>query len=865
MAETMTVKPVLPKFDTRSSQYLAFMVEKGLSRYEEEIQKDPSFKLILEKRIQEELRVITNAGFSEYFLIVSDLMRWCRANDIEVGPSRGSAGGSVVSYCLFITDIEPIKFKLYFERFLNDERLEMPDIDVDVCWANRQRAIEYLYSKWGGMEHVTQIITFNTMSEKALLDDFGRVLGLPLNEVKELKATIPEAEGNTYDKLMLEHEPFRNKVHEIAQREPRLIDCMMSMEGLKRHSSIHAGGVIISDTKINDLAPTMQSHKKNGNNRPVVQYEMTEVESVGLLKMDVLGLRTVSLIGFANKMVRSITGDTLFSIKNKPLDCKGAFDVINRGDTHGVFQLDGTGITKFAQQMKIESFNDIVALLALYRPSTLDSGMADEFVKRKNGLSKTEYDHPDLEEELSETYGIMIYQEQVMAVMRKFAGFSMGEADKSRKAMGKKSESIMKGEIDKFTKRSIANGYDPEVVASLADKIKTFARYGFNKAHAVAYAYLTYWTALLKSDYPYAFYPAWLNITDETTKKGWILDLMNRSGIKVKPPHINESFRDFSPLSETEILFGLSAVKGVGDKLISTIIDERENFGKFDGIESFTCRLSVAVDKREALIGSGAFDAVDNRPRKFLYEMCRPINDKLKNKKGKAKTKAIYDNYLEFYDNWDGKEYEPLEKGELEKQYVNFYITDDPIRGVRQELYRLGGVVGVDVTELHGTPIVGGRIAHIHTLMTKKGDEMAFVDIDDGSIQHSVTVFPNTWKRWSKHAKEGEFTAFECSIGDFRGQPTLQAMKVFPIDPNSRENMNVSISVGKPTPIQLAGLYGVLTSADDGDLKIYIKMNDDTHYYTLRTGFLKDIKDKDIAKIEQIFGKDSVSLERIDD
>lgn len=857
-------KPIIMKMDTPQDKYLLYLVEQGMwDKYGEHANGQDGDMVVdymqyeVMPRIKEELRVITNAGFTNYFLIVGDFVKWCRGKEIALG-SRGSAGGSVVAYCLDITDDDPLEYGLIFERFLNDERLSMPDIDLDICWARRQEALEYLFNKYGE-DHVSQIVTFGTLSAKALIDDLGRVFNIPSKDIKELKSFVPQAVDGD-DKVseeskvryvdLMEDEAFVAKLHEIDRIDSRFVPAMARLEGLHRHGSMHAGGIIISDVPMNDLAPTYKPPKAK---RSMVQYEMMDAEAVGLLKIDALGLRTVTHVDWGERDARRLY-DPNFYTKGYRMNDQAAFDIINAGDTYGIFQLEGTGITRFAQQMRVESFNDITALLALYRPGPLDSGMAQKYIARKNGLEQVEYPHPDLEELLRETYGIIVYQEQVMAIARTMAGFSWGESDVLRSAMGKKNKKKIDEELAKFKVGALARGYAIELIDLMTEQIVTFARYGFNKSHAVRYGKLTYWQAVMKARFPVAFFTAWLNVTDDGGKKGWIIDQAARKHIKILPPDINYSGDKFTATDSETIRFGLSAVKGMGASFVAKTILNRETKGPFTSYYNFCERVtSVPVDKKEALVGAGAFDfeaAIDpSKHRGVLFEAARRVSDLAKKSKDPE--------YLTM------EPMKPLEMGELEKEYVNFYITDDPIKGIQEEIKMLGGFVGVPASEMMGEPIIGGRLSNVHTLKTKKGDTMAFIDVDDGIIQHSVTMFPNVWERVKDHMVKDAYTAMRCDIGTYKGQPALQAIAVFPVDLNNR-NSDLVVDLGyAPSRMSLAMVKMALDAAEVGTCSVRMVVSNDKHRFALKSEFYTiRITDEVIAALKSALGPNAITLDR---
>lgn len=833
---------------TEQSKYLAFLTEKGMERRYCGENEDPEFiECVVVPRIKEELRIINKMGFAEYFLILEDICTYCRKNDIPLGPARGSAGGSVVSYCLGITEIDPLKFDLIFERFLNDERYSPPDIDTDVCWARRQDVIDYIVRKYGS-DKVAQIVTFGTLSLKSLLDDLGRVYNIPQRDIDEVKSAIKEDGDKMNFAKAYEQEGFAHAFRYLCSKEPRIEKAVARLEGLHRHGSIHAGGVIIATDPIADLAPT---YVPKGKGRQVVQYEMTDAETVGLLKMDLLGLRTVTHIDWAEKLVRQWY-DKDFYTRGYRLDDQEAFDIINRGDTAGIFQLEGNGITAFAQRMKIESFNDIIALLALYRPGTLDSGSAEQYIKRKNGEEKVTYPHPDLEDVLKDTYGIIVYQEQVMSMFRIMAGYSLGQADMARKAMGKKKAEIMEAELDKFRAGARTKGYSEDTIEEVAGLIKTFARYGFNKSHAVAYAFLCYWTAVLKARYPDAFFTAWLNITDTADKQGWIIDHMLRSGIQLLPPDVNKSIAQFTITSPNEIRFGLQAVKGMGKTMVNSVITNREIAGPYTSYADFCYRLpSLAVDKKEALIGAGAFDFDIKHHRGELLKNARIINLYAKNKEDYS-SKLIPVEPLK-----------PMEMAELEKEIINFYVTLNPIHAIQEELTMLGGCVGIPIESLPKDPLIGGRITNVHVHYTKtKGEEMAFIEVDDGMEVFSVTIFPSDWRKHCGIIRKDVMIACRCKKGSYQGKPTLQANEIFRIDVENRDSTLV-VNVGTPNALQIAQLKMLLDSAQAGKSEVKIMIIQGEYEFLLKSRLYKiKITDDMLNEINGIFGPNSVSLER---
>lgn len=825
---------------SKEIEYLAYLVESGIhSRYP-----DLEYvKQVILPRIQIELNVIVKQQLTSYFLILADILGFCRKNNIPVGPARGSSGGSVVCYCTGITDIDPLEYGLIFERFINEERLELADIDTDICWHDRQRVIDYIVSQYGE-NRTTQIVTFNTLAPKALLQDVGRVLHLPKHVVENLKAAIPEEEDITIDTLMANIN-FMNLLQDVADREPRLIPALRRLEGIHRNESIHAGGVVISHRPIDEIAPTFQ---KGGVGRKSLQFEMDDAAKVGLLKMDILGLKTLTLIEWAERNVREFFSPT-FNIRTEDKNCQITFDIVNRGDTTGIFQLEGTGITNFARDMRLSSFNDVVALLALFRPGTLDSGSAYQYIERKLGKAETEYLHPDLREVLVDTYGILVYQEQVMKVFNIMGGYSLGQADIVRKAMGKKDDALMDTEIAKFKRAALTRGYDTHTVERVADLIKTFARYGFNKSHAVAYAHLTYWTALLKARYPIAFYTAYLNINGDVAKQGHIINLAVRSGIKILPPDINYSGNNFCMTDQYTIRFGLSAIKGIGDKYIDIIINEREVRGPFASFSDFCNRLtSLPINIKIALVSAGAFDF--DCHRKYLIEHARSINYTARGEHKKAG--QLY----------DVEPLLPIELAELEFETMGYHITINPMVLLAKNLEQIGVQVGVPDNQLTGKPCIGGIIREVRVLATKKGDKMAFLNVDDGIETHRVTCFPSVWQKVSGHCCENKAVVIKCTIGNYKGRPSLEATSVKPLHAQQQHATLVLELAPSVDMLTIAQIKFILDKCPSGGCNVLFRLSRDGHHYIIESG-LHEIKISDdlLNPLRQILGNNNVKIQ----
>ncbi len=591
-------------------------------------------------RLEFELGVILETGYAGYFLITWDFIRWSRENGIPVGPGRGSAAGSLVSYSLGITNLDPLEFDLLFERFLNPERISMPDIDVDFCYERRGKVIEYVRQKYGH-DAVGQIVTFGTLKSRAVIRDVGRTLGFEPSETDRIAKMIPNQPGKSLTvKEALAELPEVKELYGRDERHRKLFDYSMTLEGLSRHASVHAGGVVIAPGPLDDYVPVCVQQSRGGSSNGeseavvVTQYDMNCLEDAGMLKMDFLGLKTLTVIRDAVDMITERlgalrhpeTGEAFQSVDDLPLDDQQVYRMLARGGTSGVFQFESALASEKLRAMRCDRFEDLVATNALIRPGPLDSGMTDVYIRRKLGQEAVRYAHPALEKTLAPTYGVIVYQEQVMRIANLLAGFSLAEADVLRKAVGKKIAELIKEELGKFTERAIERGVEKQTAIELADQIETFGRYGFNRSHSAAYSLLSYHTAWLKTHYPAEFMAALLSSvldkTDDVVKyigecRGlprYLPEL--EQGVQVLPPDVNESRWKFTVTDDLSIRFGLGAVRGVGSGAVQSIIDAREEGGAATSLFEFLERIDLrTLNKRacEALIAAGALDAFGHR------------------------------------------------------------------------------------------------------------------------------------------------------------------------------------------------------------------------------------------------------------
>jgi DNA polymerase-3 subunit alpha len=620
----------LPESHSDENEYLEFLTREGAKeRYGDPLSE------VVQERLDYELEVIKGTGYAGYFLITQDFIRWARDHGIPVGPGRGSAAGSLVAYALGITNLDPLAFDLLFERFLNPERVSMPDVDIDFCYERRGEVIEYTRQKYGS-DAVGQIITFGTMKSRAVIRDVGRALGFEPSETDRIAKLIPNAPGQSFTVAeALDRLKEVKDLYKQDQRHKQLFDYSKTLEGLSRHSSVHAAGVVIAPGPLDEYVPVCVQTGKNGGDDAMVvtQYDMNCLEEAGMLKMDFLGLKTLTVIHDAVEMVKArvgalrhpVTGVDYPDMDAVPMDDPAVYEMLARGGTSGVFQFESTLASEKLRAMRCDRFEDLVATNALIRPGPLDAGMTDVYIRRKLGQEKVSFPHPDLTETLEPTYGIIVYQEQVMRIANVLAGFSLGEADVLRKAVGKKNAELIAEQLGKFTEKAVERGVDKRVATELADQIETFGRYGFNKSHSAAYSLLSYHTAWLKAHYPAEFMAGLLSSvldkTDDVVKYiGECRDLPRyvpslEQAVEVLPPDVNESGWKFTAIGGNQIRFGLGAVRGVGSSAVQSVLAARED-GPFTSLFDFLERIDVrALNKRacEALIAAGALDAFGHR------------------------------------------------------------------------------------------------------------------------------------------------------------------------------------------------------------------------------------------------------------
>jgi DNA polymerase-3 subunit alpha len=709
---------------------------------------------VYEQRAAHELKVIQQMGYPGYFLIVWDFIDYAKRQGIPVGPGRGSAAGSVVAYALGITELDPLRYNLLFERFLNPERVSLPDIDIDFCQERRDEVIAYVTEKYG-TENVAQIITFGTMMAKAVLRDVGRALDVPYGEVDRIAKLVPNRLNISLEHAIKE-EPRLREIEQQGGQMARLMNTAKALEGLVRHASTHAAGVVISPAPLTEYLPLYKGSK----GEVVTQYAMEDIEHLGLLKMDFLGLRTLTVLHNTLRLIHDSHG-TEIVLEDILLDDAKTYQLLSEARTFGVFQLESQGLRDILRKLKPSVFEDLIALVALYRPGPLGSGMIDDFIQRKHVKAMVAYLLPELEPILRETYGIIVYQEQVMQIASAIAGFSLGLADILRRAMGKKKPEVMAEQQEIFLKGAVEHGFDQKKAEELFELMAYFAGYGFNKSHSAAYALIAYWTAYLKTHYPRQYMAALLTSEVQNTDK--VIRYINESrdmGINILSPDVNDSYRDFRVVGDA-IRFGLAAVKNVGDGAIDAIIEAREAGGPFTSLFDFCQRVNLKVVNRrvvESLIKCGAFATT----RETRAQMMACLDDYLEAAQKRQRDRE--DGQTSLFDDMEDAvqpmlrprgpvlpEWEESQLLACEKEVVGFYITGHPLaRSARQlRLYTTANTQTLGEFRDGEKVSLGGMVFKTRLQTTRKGDRMAFVTLEDVLGQVEAIVFPEVYKEYS--------------------------------------------------------------------------------------------------------------------
>ncbi|HHX58599.1 MAG TPA: DNA polymerase III subunit alpha [Candidatus Moranbacteria bacterium] len=791
---------ILPHFkvpeNKDSNLYLRELCQKGIDRLYTQRKKD--FKKKHQDRLDFELSVISNMGFSSYFLIVQDFINWAKKNSIVVGPGRGSAAGSFVSYLLGITDIDPIEYDLLFERFLNPDRISMPDIDVDFADHRRDEVLDYVREKYG-KDHVAQIITFGTMAARVAIRDSGRVLGVEYSYCDQLAKMVP-----AFTTLSEALEASRELMQEYRSNADakKIIDAALRLEGVARHASVHACGVVITKEPVVHYSPLQLMAGRRGGNEQIVvtQYaassKSSHVEKIGLLKMDFLGLKNLTIIENTLKIIEKTTGDKI-NIETIPIDDTNTFSLLQRGDTTGIFQLESSGMKRYLKLLKPTTFEDIIAMVALYRPGPME--WIPDFIDGKHGKKRVSYLHPKLEPILNKTYGVAVYQEQIMQITREIAGFTPGEADVLRKAVGKKIAELVQEEKVKFIEGCVKSGLSKELGEKIFAFIEPFAGYGFNRSHAACYALIGYQTAYLKAHYPTQFMAALLNSDkDDLDRIAIEIEEAREMGIEVLPPDINESFRDFavvvdkkeekndnSPSSITKIRFGLEAIKGVGSHIAEVIIEERKAHGPYKDIIDLAERVQDKdLNKKsiEALAKSGALDSITENNRNKVIQNTETL---LTYAKAFQKQAASGQTSL-FSLGGENQISSPkitLEEAPLasknqtlswEKELMGLYISDHPLREYQDYFSQKSTPINrLNSSHVNQNITIGGIVTKIQKIYTRNNQLMYFVTIEDGAGKMEILVFPKALEKTGDLWKEENVILVKGKLSEKDGELKL--------------------------------------------------------------------------------------------
>lgn len=764
--------PLFPVPEGKTSeQFLEELCYQGLkTRYGG----NPDPKII--DRLKYEISVIKKTGFAGYFLIVQDFVNWAKQNRIVVGPGRGSAGGSIVAYLTNITNVDPLKHNLLFERFLNPERISMPDIDLDFADRRRDEVIKYVAQKYG-QDHVAQIITFGTMAARAVVRDVGRALAYTYSYCDQLAKMIPM--GMDLAETLEKVDEFKEKYESDSQAK-RLINLAKKLEGVARHASTHACGVVISADPLTDSVPLQ--HPTQDDENIVTQYEMHAIEDLGLLKMDLLGLKNLTIIEDTLARIYVIRNGLKIDIDNIPYDDAKTFKLLQEAMTTSVFQLEGDGIKRYLKELKPTNFEDITAMIALYRPGPMQ--FIPDYIERKHGRQKIEYLHPKLEPILKDTQGICIYQEQLMKIAQELCGFSLGEADVLRKAIGKKIIELLHAQEEKFVQGAVKNGIDKKIGQELWQWILPFAAYGFNKSHSAAYATIAYQTAYLKAHYPVEFMASVLTSEKADIERiAFLIDECKKMNVEVLPPNINESLKNFTVVpDENKIRFGLLAIKNVGTNIVDAIVEEKKTNGQFQSIGDFVRRVqSKDLNKKsmEALIKAGAFDAFEER-NKLLQNLEKLLEIAKESQKSKAngqiglfQTAKMSNNDIKLVDT---RPADILERLTWEKELLGLYVSSHPLNGFKKLFEsKTTPISKIDAAFVNKKVIIGGLISSVKKIITKNGKPMLFIKLEDLTAKTEIVVFPNLLERNPIALQENKIVFITGRVDDRNGEIKIVA------------------------------------------------------------------------------------------
>ncbi len=856
---------VLPEFpipETHSpAEYMRQQAEEGLGKRLVKLKiSDSGKRQEYQERLDVELDVINTMGYAGYFLIVADFTRWAKENAVPVGPGRGSGAGSLVAYVLGITDVDPLKYDLLFERFLNPERVSMPDFDIDFCMDNRDRVIDYVAERYG-RNRVSQIITYGTMAARAVVRDVGRVLGHPYGFVDRIAKLIPFEVGMTLDKA-LKAEPTLKDQYDNEEDVRSVFDMALMLEGIARNAGKHAGGVVIAPTELTAFTPL---YCEPGGTNVVTQLDKDDVEAMGLVKFDFLGLRTLTIIDNTVQLVnkkQKLLGQPHIDIEDLPLDDAATYETLKRQQTTAVFQLESSGIKDIIKRLQPDTFGEIVALVALYRPGPLQSGMVDDFILRKHG-ARVDYFHPDIEHILKETYGVILYQEQVMQIAQILAGYTLGGADLLRRAMGKKKPEEMEKQREIFESGAVERGVDLKLATHIFDLMEKFAGYGFNKSHSVAYALLAYQTAWLKTHFPAEFMSSVMSSDlDNTDKVVILIDECRGMNIKVLSPNINSSNYNFTVPEDNIVLYGLGALKGVGEAAVEEMVMEREENGEFQDLDDFCLRLgSQKVNRRciEALIRAGAMDCFGytraslfqhlDKSLRFAEQRHRDDDAGQNDMFGHAEVSMKSSRVQEV------PEWEEEKKLLGERETLGLYLTGHPITRYRDELDKitsknikellatgndLGPQKSWQARDESKTILVAGLLDQIRLRNSPKG-RIAFLSLDDNTGRMDIAVFAQDYAKFDHVLIKDAILIIKGSLGwdEYTGRVRVRADHVWSFDDYLKQfgaMLNIQIKSEGDSLSWVQDLQSLLLPFKDGNCSIMVEYQSDSVETKLKFG-----------------------------
>ena len=880
----------LPNFPTEGLAIEDFLIKKseeGLERRLEFLFPDEKIRAErrpeYDERLKIELEVVNNMGFPGYFLIVMEFIQWSKDNDVSVGPGRGSGAGSLVAYALDITDLDPLEYDLLFERFLNPERVSMPDFDIDFCMDKRDQVIDHVAEMYG-RDAVSQIITFGTMAAKAVIRDVGRVLGHPFGFVDRISKLVPPDPGMTLEKAFLA-EPALPELYDGDEEVRELIDKCRILEGCTRNAGKHAGGVVISPTTITDFAPIYADAE---GNFPVTQFDKNDVETAGLVKFDFLGLRTLTIIDWALGLVNprlAKEGKDPVRIESIPLDDQASFNLLQNSETTAVFQLESRGMKDLIKRLQPDCFEDIIALVALFRPGPLQSGMVDNFIDRKHGREAVSYpdetwQHESLKETLEPTYGIILYQEQVMQIAQILAGYTLGGADMLRRAMGKKKPEEMAKQRGTFKEGAEANGVDGELAMKIFDLVEKFAGYGFNKSHSAAYALVSYQTLWLKTHYPAEFMAAVMTADmDNTEKVIGLVDECFRMKLKLLPPDINSGLYRFNVDEDGAIVYGIGAIKGVGEGPIEAIIEARNKGGYFKDLFDFCARLDLKkVNKRviEKLILSGALDRLGPHRAAMMASLKDAV--KAASQHHHAESFGQSDMFGVLTDAPEEVEhkYTQVPKWpekvwlEGERETLGLYLTGHPVNAYIKELAKYTSCRLKDATPTRRDQslTIAGLVIAARVMTTKRGTRIGLMTLDDRSGRMEVMLFSDALDRYAELLEKDKIVVVsgQVSFDDFNGGLKMSAREVMDLG-SAREKYarGVSISIDQS---QINGQFferfGQILEpyrAGTVPVNVYYQRADARARLTLGTEWRVTPSDTLLDELKQLLGNSQVELE----